>query len=278
MPSAAAGRRGGVRYRPGSLSPSRRRAPACGATEKRARTSSHTCGDARPAHRIPSRRSRSRTAVLARSPRSRPLATARCGRLGVAGRHRQPRLESTIVDLARAIPLRFRTSPSQTCPERSSASANSAARSSTPARSGPCAGTPRAARSRWPPRLLILDGDGSGRVGYSERRNLRTASTRRWSCHRGRQVELGEDRGDVLLHRTFADLERLSHRASWSALRPSVPAPRAHAGVRTASGSSRRRRPSSSPTTSGSSAEPPLATRRTASVKVSTSAMRSLSR
>ena len=48
------------------------------------------CVDARAAHRIPSRRSRSRAAVLARSPRGRPHATARCGRIGVGGRHRQP--------------------------------------------------------------------------------------------------------------------------------------------------------------------------------------------
>src|SRR5215207_7163231 len=44
------------------------------------------------------------------------------------------------------------TSPSPTWPRHSSASASSAARSSTLAIGGPSAGTPRAARSRWPPR------------------------------------------------------------------------------------------------------------------------------
>jgi hypothetical protein len=70
--------------------PPRRRPLRIRARETRARIASHTCGNARTAHRIPSRRSRSRAAVLARSPRGRPLATAACGRIGVAGRHRQP--------------------------------------------------------------------------------------------------------------------------------------------------------------------------------------------
>ena len=78
--------------------------------------------------------------------------------------------ESTIVDPVPAIPLPFRTSPSRTCPERSTASANSAARSSTPAISGPYAGTPRAARSRWPPRPQSRNSTGQSLLARSRER------------------------------------------------------------------------------------------------------------
>jgi hypothetical protein len=92
--------------------------------------------------------------------------------------------ESTIVDPVPAIPLPFRTSPSRTCPERSSASANLAARSSTPAISGPYAGTPRAARSRWPPHPPSRDSTGGSLLGreavVAGPRSWRRAASRRW--------------------------------------------------------------------------------------------------
>ena len=59
---------------------------------------------------------------------------------------------STSVDRAPATPPPCPTSPLPTWSRPSSASASSAARSSTPAIGGRCPGTPRAARSRLPPR------------------------------------------------------------------------------------------------------------------------------
>ena len=98
--------------------------------------------------------------------------------------------ESTIVDPVRAIPLPFRTSPSRICPERSNASANLAARSFTLARNGPYAGTPRAARSRWPPRPQSRNSTGRSLLAHcgSATGQLKCRlSTKRALCADGRQ-------------------------------------------------------------------------------------------
>src|SRR3954454_8553684 len=128
-----------------------------------------------------------------------------------------------------------------------------------------CARVRLARKGRW------------GYPDYAARRYASTASTRRWSSTVGGRSSL--EKIDVTC---FSTARSVTTRASAmaalerpSAIRPSTSRSRA---VRPSSGSSRRRRPSSRATTSGSSALPPPATRRTASVKVSTSATRSLSR
>jgi len=68
--------------RPGRSDSARRRSDA--------RIAGHTCLHARAANRVPGRRSRSRSPVLAWSPRDRSHATARRGRIRVGDRQRRP--------------------------------------------------------------------------------------------------------------------------------------------------------------------------------------------
>src|SRR5215208_2573845 len=99
------------------------------------------------------------------------------------------------------------------------------------------------------------------------RRYASTASTRRWSSTVGGRSSL--EKIEVTCFSTARSVTTSASAIALlerpSAIRPSTSRSRA---VRLSSGSSRLRRPSSSATTSGSSAEPPLATRRTASVYV----------
>jgi hypothetical protein len=112
------------------------------------------------------------------------------GVLGSPSRHGPPRPDrggrpsptsctsaSTSVDRVPTTPLPFRTSPSPTCPQRSSVSASLAAPSSTPAIGGPSAGTPRAVRSPWPPRTHHRVG-----VGTSAARANKDGSGQAPSC------------------------------------------------------------------------------------------------